>query len=87
MNAINESELVLVVRSKALQMLHISQTKEGKFRITVTLNSPQEDFELVTFRKTPREWASLDRLVKHIQEKYRGIPSITLTPYSGEATK
>jgi hypothetical protein len=87
MNAINESELVLVVRGKALKTMHIDQTKEGKFRITVILNSQEEKLELVTFRKTPREWSSLDRLVKHIQQKYSGIPSIILTFYSGEATK
>jgi hypothetical protein len=87
MDAINESELVLVVRGKALKSMHVDQTEEGKFRIAVTLNSQEEKLELVTFRKTPREWASLDRLVKHIQQKYRGIPSIILTFYSGEATK
>jgi hypothetical protein len=87
MNAINESELLLIVRGKAIKTMHIDQTGEGKFRILVTLKSQEEEFELVTFRKTPREWASLDRLAKHIQQKYRGIPSIILTFYSGEATK
>ena len=79
MNTISESELVLVVRSKALKRMHINQTEEGKFRITVNLNNQEGELDLVTFRKTPREWASLDRLVKHIQEKYIGIPNIILT--------
>lgn len=87
MNVISESELVLVVRSKAVKSLHIVQTDEYKYRITASLKNQEEPLELVTFRKTPREWASLDRLAKHIQEKYVGIHSIILTLYSGEATK
>lgn len=87
MNVISESELVLVVRSKALKTLHIMQTNEGKYRINVNLKNQETVLDLVTFRKTPREWASLDRLVKHIQSKYIGVPSIILTFYSGEATK
>jgi len=83
----SESELVLIVRSKAVRNLHIIQTDEGKYRIAVHLKNQEEALELMTFRKTPREWANLDRLAKHIQEKYAGIPSITLTLYSGEATK
>jgi len=78
-NAISESELIMVVRTKALTSLHINQTEEGKFRITAKLNNQEGELDLVTFRKTPREWASLDRLVKHIQEKYVGIPPIILT--------
>ena len=88
MNTISESELSLVVRSKALKRLHITQTEQGKFRITVTLNNQEGEHELVTTRKTPREWASLDRLAKHITEKFGGaIPAIHLTLFSGEASK
>lgn len=87
MNPISESELVLVMRSKAVRNLHIIQTDEGKYRVIVNLTNQEEALELVTFRKTRREWASLDRLAKHMREKYVGIPSIILTLYSGEATK
>lgn len=87
MNVISESELLLVVRSRVLKSLHVIQTDKGRYRITVNLKNQEEVLELVTFRKTPREWASLDRLAKHIQGKYVGIPSIILTLYSGEATK
>ncbi|MVW64465.1 hypothetical protein GPY61_31575 [Massilia sp. NEAU-DD11] len=87
MNVISEPELVLVVRSRVLKNLHIIQTHEGKYRIAVNLKNHEEMLELVTFRKTPREWASLDRLVRHMQRKYLGIPSAILNFYSGEATR
>ena len=87
MNVISEPELVLVVRSRVLKNVHIIQTHEGKYRITVNLKNHEEVLELVTFRKTPREWASLDRLVRHMQRKYLGIPSVILNFYSGEATR
>jgi hypothetical protein len=87
LNTISESELVLVVRSRALKRMHIIQTEEGKFRVVVNLNNQEEELDLVTFRKKPREWASLDRLAKHIQEKYGAIPPITLSLFSGEASK
>lgn len=87
MNVISEPELVLVVRSRVLKCLHIIQTSEGRYRISVNLKNQEEALELVTFRKTPREWASLDRLIKHMQSKYLGIPSVILTFYSGEATR
>ena len=87
MNTINESELVLVMRSRALKRMHVIQNEEGKFRVVVNLNNQEDELELVTFRKKPREWASLDRLAKHIQEKYGAVPTMTLTLFSGEATK
>jgi hypothetical protein len=87
MSTISESELVLVVRSRALKRMHIIQKEEGKFRVVVNLNNQEGELELVTFRKKPREWASLDRLAKHIQEKYGAIPTMTLSLFSGEATK
>ncbi|WEF31470.1 hypothetical protein [Pseudoduganella chitinolytica] len=79
LSGISESELILVIRSKALRRMHIVQNGEGKFRIMVNLNNQEGELALVTFRKTPREWASLDRLARHIQEKYGVIPTITLT--------
>jgi hypothetical protein len=79
MHTINESELVLVVLSKALKRLHIIQTAQGRFRIKVILKNQEEERDLVTYRKQPREWVSLDRLAKHIREKCGAIPPMTLT--------
>jgi hypothetical protein len=87
MDTISESELVLVVRSRALKRMHVIQNEEGKFRVVVNLNNQEGELELVTFRKKPREWASLDRLAKHIQEKYGAVPIMTLTLFLGETSK
>lgn len=87
MNTLSESELVLVIKSRAFKRLHIIQNEQGKFRITVSLNNQEGELNLVTYRKTPREWASLDRLAKHIHEKYGAIPNMTLSLYSGETSK
>lgn len=87
MNTISESELVLVIKSKALKRMHIVQNEHGKFRIIVNLNNQEGELELVTFRKKPREWASLDRLAKHTREKYGAIPVMTLSLYLGEPSK
>lgn len=87
MKTISESELVLVIRSRALKRMHIVQNEKGKFRILVNLNNQEGGLELVNFRKKPREWASLDSLAKRIQEKYGVIPTMTLNLFSGEETK
>ena len=89
MSTIRESELVMMLRSKALKRLHIIQTQQKKFIIKVNLNNQENELDLVTFRKKPREWASLDRLVKHIQKKYGAIPPTTLSLFTptGEPSK
>jgi hypothetical protein len=79
MNGISESELTLVVKSRAIKRMHIVQTEMGRFRIHVTLNNQEGELELLTFRKKPREWASLDRLTKHIREKLPNVPNITIS--------
>lgn len=86
MLSISESQLVFVVRSDALRQLRITQNELGNFLVAVQLNNQDGWHELVTFRKKPREWASLDRLAKHIREKYGAIPTITLNLFFGEAT-
>ena len=87
MNTISESELALVAKTRALKRMNIIQTEAGRYRVIVNLNNQEDELELVTFRKTTREWSSLDRLIKHIQEKYGAMPNITLSLYSGEASK
>lgn len=91
MNTITESELIDAVRNKAVTRLHIAQNKaDSRYRIVINLNWKKGDWPLVTARKkTPREWASLDRLALHIKEKYGAIPeiSLSLTKRSGDTTK
>lgn len=80
MSSIGEAELVDFVKNGAVKQLNIIKTKSGRFSIAVVLTWKDGIWELVTSRKTPREWVSLDRLILHIEHKYEGkLPPITLT--------
>jgi hypothetical protein len=77
-NTLGEAELVDFIKNKAVKKLNIVQV-DGGYQIVVNLTWKKGDFILVTTRKTPREWASLDRLARHIREKYNGdLPPINL---------
>lgn len=80
MNVINEAELTDFVKNKAVKKLSIIQGESGKYQIVITLTWKEGDWNLVTTRGKPREWASLDRLARHISEKYDAtLPPIQLT--------
>jgi len=80
MNAINEAELVDFVKNQAVKRLRIIQSDSGKYQTVVNLTWKDGDWQLVTTRAKPREWVSLDRLARHICEKYQGqLPTITLS--------
>ena len=79
MATITESELGLVVRSLAVKRFRIVRKGSGKYLVYVELNNQEGELALVTTRKNPREWASLDRLATHIQDKYGSIRSISLS--------
>ena len=80
MTKITEAELTDFVRNRAIKRFSIVQGESGKYQVVIALNWKEGDCQLVTFRKKPREWASLDRLARHIAEKYGGeLPRITLT--------
>ncbi len=79
MNTIGEAELVDFIKNQAVKKLNIIQVKGSRYQIVVNLTWKEGDWCLVTTRKKPREWASLDRLARHISEKYIGVmPPITL---------
>lgn len=81
---INESDLTLYVQSKVVKRLHFIETANGKWRILVELTTQKGALlDLVTMRKTRREWASLDRLIRHLHEKNLVVPDISLTLHSG----
>jgi hypothetical protein len=79
MSTISEFDLIDCVRNKAVTKLNIIQDPNGKFRIVVNLTWKEGDFDLIPTRRKPREWASLDRLARHIQENHGAIPPISLT--------
>ena len=84
MNTLSESELQDFMLNKAVKRLNIVQTKSGKYQIIVNLTWKEGDWNLLTTRKTIREWASLDRLARHIRENYGIPPSISLSLYQLE---
>ena len=81
MNALSEAELADCVKNQAVQRLNIIESETGKWRVTVNLTWKEGSWNLLTARKTVREWASLDRLIRHIRENYGIPPSISLSLY------
>lgn len=82
-DAISEQELIDNLESNAVKSMAFVQGEDNKFRIYVTLTWKEGRQLLETQRKTPRTWASLDRLVRHINTKYRQVPVIQLELRSG----
>ncbi|CAA9890775.1 conserved hypothetical protein [Candidatus Methylobacter favarea] len=78
-NTITEAELTDFFINKVVKRLTIVQTKESTYKIVVNLTWKEGDYTLVTTRKTPREWVSLDRLIKHMREKYKSHKLIRIT--------
>lgn len=72
---LTESELADFLKNNAVRKLTIILGPSGKFRIVVNLTWKQGDYYLLTTRKTVREWASLDRLARHINDNY-GVPPL-----------
>lgn len=77
-DAISETELVDNLESKAVKSMTFVQGEDDKFRIYVILTWKEGRQLLETQRKKPRTWASLDRLVRHINTKYGKVPAIQL---------
>lgn len=86
MNTITERALVDSMRNNGVRRLRIVQSEAGKYRLIINLTWKAGDWNLVTTRKSIREWASLDRLVHHIQSDYGVPPETCLSIYQG-ATK
>lgn len=72
MNSITEAEFADFMRNGAIKRLYLNQSEEGRFGIQAELTWKEGLYTLMTTRGTPREWASLDRLTRHIAEKHDG---------------
>jgi len=79
MNTITETELVRL--AQFVKRIRIEETAEEKYRTYITIQKEDHEQLVITQRKSPREWASLDRLVKHIRTTYGVLPTITLSLY------
>lgn len=78
MSTINDSELADFAKNNAVKRMIIAQNCSGRYQIVVNLTWKEGDLNLVTTRKTVREWVSLDRLARHIRNAYGITPSISL---------
>lgn len=79
MNSISEAELTDFAKNKAVKRLSIIQSEAETYHIVINLTWKEGDWTLVTSRGKPRDWSSLDRLARHIREKYDGVlPPISL---------
>jgi hypothetical protein len=87
LHSITEADLILNVQKRAVKRFKIIQSAHGRYAIVVTLTWREEELTLVTARKTIKEWASLDRLVRHIQEHYGEVPTIWMMLHTREPSK
>lgn len=81
MQTITETDLVLVAEFKAIKSMRIEETQDAHYRVYVLTTGDHAERTLTTLRdrESPREWASLDTLVKNIRSKYGVIPHISLS--------
>jgi hypothetical protein len=67
MNAIDEHELLDYAANNVITVFKVCETKEGRFSLVVSVNWREGDCILISARKSPRVWASLNTLVKYIK--------------------
>lgn len=79
MNTITEAILVDNARNGAVELLKIAPSEDQKgFLVYVVLTWKPEEMVLVTNKKQPRYWASLDRLYAHMESKYGSVSTISV---------
>lgn len=84
MNSITEHELTLALQYRGIKKVRIAETEEDRYVTYITMVKEDEEKIVITRRKHAREWASLDRLIKHIKATYGNPGSIVLTLRSME---
>jgi hypothetical protein len=79
MTTITEAELVDNAKNRAVKCIKAVPVDSGKgFHLSVQLTWKEGDLILVTQKKSPRVWASADRMLAHIQQNYRPIVMLTI---------
>lgn len=74
MTTITEKELSDSAQNHAVTMLKVTKAPdESGWIIYVNLNWKEGDFLLITSKRKPRTWVSMDRLFKHIEVNYGEI--------------
>lgn len=77
-DTLSEQELIDNLVNRSVRTMRVVQGSDDRFAIFVTLTWKEGQKQLETQRKKPRTWASLDRLVRHINSKYGYVPVIQL---------
>jgi hypothetical protein len=72
MNTMLETDLMR--QAKFVKRIRIEETPDKRYRTHITIQKEEHEQLLITQRKIPKEWASLDRLIKHISSIYEGLP-------------
>ena len=75
---ISEAELADNAKNGAVKTMQFVRTPDGGYKVICTLTWKSGNYVLTTTRGKPREWASLDRLARHIHETFPEAPPITL---------
>lgn len=79
MNTITEAVLIDNARNGAVEVVKIAPSPDDKgFFVYVVLSWKADELILVTNRKQPRLWVSLDRLYAHMSSKYGNIKAINV---------
>jgi hypothetical protein len=73
MENITEPQVIFAAKNGALESLRAVPTGEG-FALYVKLKGFKEEKPIHTQRKVLKQWASLDRLVRHITTNYDDPP-------------
>ena len=85
MKMVSEADLRDFFRNKAVKRMYIIQGANGRYQIVVTLTWKPGDWHLMNAKKKPRQWASLDRLARHIANEYGSDqPPTYLVLHTGE---
>ena len=77
MNTITEAELTSFARSGVVTCIKAVPAQDGRgVNLYVRLSWKEGDLLLITQKKQPRVWASVDRLLAHIGHHYRTVDSL-----------
>jgi hypothetical protein len=79
MKTIQEAELIGLSQGGLVSQMWITQVGESEYQISVEFTHKRGRWQLVTERKVIRVWANLDRLARHIRNKYGKIDCIYLS--------
>lgn len=66
---ISEAELTDFIRNKVVKKYSVYENEDLTYRLIINLTWKEGDFCLATTRKQPRNWASLDTLVRHLKKQ------------------